>query len=226
MAHAAQTTDLQVGDGGTPELFTTLGELVSVAGPSMAHEMVDVSNLTSAAAAFLAAGVVDSGEVALELHFDEDAADHLALLTRITDGASTNYQLCWSNLDGHNFAFLAGDVIVLADTITENNHGLTTGQPCYITTDDTMPPPLVSGTTYYVIWVDVNTIELALTNADAVAGTQIDITGQGVGNHACHYGDRYDFAAYVVNMTPAGAVGDKLSGSATLKIDGAITANP
>lgn len=226
MAHAAQTTDLQVGDGAVPEKFTTLGELVSVAGPSMTHDMIDVSNLASAAKAFLAAGAVDSGEVGLELNFDEDAVDHAALITRITDGASTNYQLCWSNLDGNNFAFVPADVTVAADTITENAHGLTTGQPIYFGTDDTMPAPLVAGTTYYAIYVDANTIEVAATNANAVAGTQIDLTTQGVGNHACYYGDRHDFAAYVVNMTPSGPVGDKLSGSATLKITGAITPVP
>ena len=226
MAHAAQTTELQAGDAGTPELFTTLGELVSVAGPSMTHEMVDVSNLASAAAAFLAAGVVDSGEVAMELHFDEDTAEHATLLSRVLDGASTNYQICWSNLDGNNFAFVPGDVTVLNDTIDEVAHGLTTGQPCYFGTDDTLPDPLVPGTIYYIIWDHADRIQVALTNANAVAGTQIVLIDQGVGNHACYYGNRYDFAAYVVNVTPTGAVADKLSGSITLKITDAITTNP
>lgn len=50
-----------------------------------------------------------------------------------------------------------------------------------------LPAPLDENTVYYVIYVDATTIELATTYANAIAGTQIDITDAGVGTHFIRY---------------------------------------
>ena len=85
-------------------------------------------------------------------------------------------------------AFVAADVDTGDDHITSAAHGLATGQAVRITTDDTIPTGLVAGTTYYAIKVDANDFRLAATYALAVAGTDIDITAQGVGTHTYWYG--------------------------------------
>jgi len=223
MGQKAQGTVIQRGDAATPELFTTIGEVAGVSGPSFHHESLDVTDLDDAVKVFLPAITYDSGEVSLDIHFEADNAEHNQMLTDIKAGTQRNFQICYGNLTDNNFAFVPADVTVLNDTIDENAHGLTTGQPVRVGTDDTLPDPLVANTTYYVIWDSANTIQLATTNANAVAGTQIDLTDQGVGNHALYYGTRYDFAAGVADFVPSAAVEDKLSGTATYKITGAVT---
>lgn len=46
-ADAAFGTLLKAGDGGGPELFTTLGEIVSVGGPEVERETIDVTHMES-----------------------------------------------------------------------------------------------------------------------------------------------------------------------------------
>ena len=73
---------------------------------------------------------------------------------------------------------------VSTDAITVNsNDSLKTGTPVVLTTSGTAPTGLTAGTTYYVIRLSATSISLASSLANAVAGTAIDITGQGTGNH-------------------------------------------
>lgn len=72
-----------------------------------------------------------------------------------------------------------------ADTITVARD-FTTGEKVRFTTVTTLPAPLALATDYYVIRVNATTIQVALTLADAYAGTEIDLTTQGVGNHTVH----------------------------------------
>jgi len=224
MAQHAQHTLLQAGNAATPELFTSVGEIISIAGPSITHEALDITNLGDTYRAFIANGVPDAGEIGIEVQWDTDEATQLAMIVSARDGTQKNYQICWSNLDVTAKAFIAADVNVGADTITEAAHLLTTGQPIRFTTDDTLPDPLVAGVTYYVIWSDANTIQVATTNALAVAGTEINLIDAGVGNHNITLGDRYDFTASISGASPGGSTGDKLTGTITFKVSGAISA--
>ena len=60
---------------------------------------------------------------------------------------------------------------------------LFTGTKVKLSSTLTPPVPLVSGTEYYVIRVSTDVISLALTLNNALAGTVIDLTSQGTGNH-------------------------------------------
>lgn len=60
-------------------------------------------------------------------------------------------------------------------------HGFTTGLKVQLTTDDTLPDPLLAATDYYVIVVDANFFRLAASFADAVAGTYIELVDAGEG---------------------------------------------
>lgn len=73
-------------------------------------------------------------------------------------------------------------VNVGADTITEVAHGFETGDKVvYDNGGGTDITGLVDGTTYYIIRVDDDTIKLATSFANAIAGTDIDLTVVGVG---------------------------------------------
>ena len=88
-------------------------------------------------------------------------------------------QVDYSNAGGSTaFDFVAADVNVTDNTITEAAHGLITGQRVAATTNGTLPAPLAA-TNYYVIKVDVDTIKLATSQANALAGSEINISDDG-----------------------------------------------
>lgn len=58
-----------------------------------------------------------------------------------------------------------------------------TGEKVRFTTVTTLPAPLALATDYYIIRVSATEIQVAETLADAIAGTEINITTQGVGDH-------------------------------------------
>ena len=80
----------------------------------------------------------------------------------------------------------SGAVSAGADTFTVTR-SFTTGEKIRLTTSAAdLPDPLAISTDYWVIVVDATTIKLATTLANAYAGTQIDLTDAGTGNHTVH----------------------------------------
>ena len=81
-----------------------------------------------------------------------------------------------------NFNGSSSSVVSLTDeTITSNNHRFITGQRVLYTTTGTAIGGLTSGTYYYIIKNDQNTIKLATSYANALANTAINFTALGVG---------------------------------------------
>jgi hypothetical protein len=79
--------------------------------------------------------------------------------------------------------FVDGDVTPADDTIGITGHGFLTGLKVAASTSGVLPAGLSAGN-YYVIKVDDDTIKLATTQANAVAGTAVDITAAaGGGTH-------------------------------------------
>lgn len=80
--------------------------------------------------------------------------------------------------------FIDGDVAVVTDIITISSHGFITGLMGRLTTTGTLPAGLALATDYFVIKIDDNSIKLASSYDNAIAGTAIDITGAaGTGTH-------------------------------------------
>lgn len=103
------------------------------------------------------------------------------------------------------FDFVDGDVNTGQDTIAETAHGLRTGQAVQLTTTGTLPSPLATSTTYYVIRVTANSIKLATSLDNANAGTAIDITSAaGGGTHTVtvvnYMTTSFDFATTDVSL--------------------------
>jgi hypothetical protein len=79
--------------------------------------------------------------------------------------------------------FLDAGVSVANNTITIASHGYATGLKAALTTTGSLPGGL-SATDYWIIKVDANTIKLATSAANALAGTAVDITSAaGGGTH-------------------------------------------
>ncbi len=75
-----------------------------------------------------------------------------------------------------------GVIDTTANTITITAHGFVTGLAVQASSTGTLPSPLLTATDYYVIVVDENTIKLATTLNNAIAGTAIDLTDKGSNN--------------------------------------------
>jgi hypothetical protein len=69
------------------------------------------------------------------------------------------------------------------DLMTKTAHGFATGLIVQVSTTTTLPAGLSAATNYYVIYVSANTYKLATSNANALAGTAIDLTTNGTGTH-------------------------------------------
>ncbi len=74
---------------------------------------------------------------------------------------------------------VASEVDVTANSVSIPSHGYSLGLKIRLTTTGTLPAGLSTGTDYFVIVVDANTIQFASSLAHADAGTAVDITGQG-----------------------------------------------
>jgi microcystin-dependent protein len=81
-----------------------------------------------------------------------------------------------------SFANTAVNATTNAITVADND-SLFTGTEVVLSTTGTAPAGLTAGNAYYVIRASSTSISLATTLANAVAGTAIDITGQGTGTH-------------------------------------------
>jgi len=76
----------------------------------------------------------------------------------------------------------SASVVSLADdTLTFNSHRFITGQRVTYSTTGTEIGGLTSGTAYYIIKNDQNTVKLALTFADAINNNAINFTALGTG---------------------------------------------
>ncbi len=73
------------------------------------------------------------------------------------------------------FVYLSGNNFTIA------SHGYLVGLKVQVSTTTTLPTGLSAMTDYYVIVVDANTVALATSQALALAGTAITITGAGSG---------------------------------------------
>lgn len=80
--------------------------------------------------------------------------------------------------------YIATSAIATGTEIITVANSYLTGDTLVIRTSGTVPAGLSLNTTYYAIRVSATTIKLALSAADATAGTAINITSQGTGTHA------------------------------------------
>jgi hypothetical protein len=97
------------------------------------------------------------------------------------------------------------------DVVTISGWDCQTGTPVRVTTTTTLPGGLAVDTTYYWSRLSATTGELCTSLANAVAGTQIDITSTGSGTHTMtvYLGDRAPShgAGVQAFLTPSTALG-------------------
>jgi hypothetical protein len=84
--------------------------------------------------------------------------------------------------------FVDGDVNTGTDQINIATHGLVLGDRVTFSSTGTLPAPIDTNNTYYVIFVDASNFKLAESLTDAIAGTALDLTSAaGGGTHTLNY---------------------------------------
>ena len=77
MSAYAQGTQLQVGDGAGPEVFTTVAEVLDITGPGIEREEIDTTShdVSDGFRTFIA-GLADGGEVSFDIQYTPGHATH------------------------------------------------------------------------------------------------------------------------------------------------------
>lgn len=87
--------------------------------------------------------------------------------------------------------FAPADVNTATEEITVTR-SFQTGDPVRLKTTGTIPAGLATQTNYYAIRVSATVIKLATTQANAEAGTAVDITSTGSGTHSIGHSGAWD----------------------------------
>lgn len=107
---------------------------------------------------------------------------------RVTTVTTTTEQATTNTLgQTDTFTADAGTDVCTWTSRTNNPSNILTGTRVRLTTTTTLPAGLALATDYYVIAIDNDTFKLATTYANAVAGTDIDITDAGTGTHTVNW---------------------------------------
>lgn len=85
---------LKKGDGASPEVFTTIANLMDISGPAQKVDTIDttVHNNANAYKTFIG-GLMEGGDVKVPIIFDPADATHLGLITTLEARVTANYQL-------------------------------------------------------------------------------------------------------------------------------------
>lgn len=105
---SAWGTQLQIGDGGGPEVFTTVAQVRDVGGPSLSLDALDVTTHDSPEAwrEFIG-GLKDGGEVSLELVWDPDSVTQAAARADLESRTVRNFKMVFPDNTSTTWSFKA-----------------------------------------------------------------------------------------------------------------------
>ena len=103
---------LKRGDGGSPETFTTIAEILTLPFPKLSHETIEVTNHSSTGGwREFKPGLKDGGEFSIDVNYLPTDATHNATTGMLYDLAANNgtrnYQIVMSNALSNVWAFSA-----------------------------------------------------------------------------------------------------------------------
>lgn len=92
-AKSTKNTKVQRGDGGGPEVFTTIGEVTSFGAPSREQGEIVVTNFDSAGVEKIGDGLADGGAIQLEMNFVGGDAQQQGLRADVESGVTRNFKI-------------------------------------------------------------------------------------------------------------------------------------
>ncbi len=110
MALSGFGTLLKIGDGGSPENFTTIAEVQDIGGPAFSLDAVEITHHGSGGWREYIAGLLDAGEISFDLNFEPTETTHgytAGLLKDMTDKTTRNFQLVFPDAGNTTWEFAA-----------------------------------------------------------------------------------------------------------------------
>lgn len=106
--YVAKGTQLQVGDGAEPEVFTTIPQVGDIDGPGGDTNEIDVTDHDSPDGTdeFLP-GTLNPGDVTFPFHYDPEAALHQQLMQDQKDQVTRRYRIVYTKADNDTYEFSA-----------------------------------------------------------------------------------------------------------------------
>jgi hypothetical protein len=108
MAIAAYGTLLKLGDGATPESFTTIFQVVDITGPSMKMDTVETTNQDSAGWGELIPTIFRAGDVKFDVNYTPTNATHNAttgMIASMKNRTLRNFKLVYPDVGGTTWPF-------------------------------------------------------------------------------------------------------------------------
>lgn len=107
----ATGTQIKIGDGGSPETFTAIGQVRDISGPSFELGTEDASHHNSTWREYVPT-LLDAGEVSFEIAFDPSDTTHYSnaagsLYNALETRVKRNFQLVLPDAGGMEIAFSA-----------------------------------------------------------------------------------------------------------------------
>lgn len=120
-ALSSQGMTLGVGDGASPEVFTSVAEIKSVDGPGGQANEIDVTDLSSTAKEFQL-GLQDEGDITLDINYIPANTQHAQLRSDRAAGTIRNYQITFTDSPATTWTFAA---LVKGFSISNGVDGIT-----------------------------------------------------------------------------------------------------
>lgn len=108
------------GDAASPEVFTEIGNVTNITGPGLALETKDVTNLGTTTARTFIPGLVDSGEISIEINWDGSSTQITGLRTDLTSKVARNFTITFPDSPVTTAAFTAYVTSFSITTTTED----------------------------------------------------------------------------------------------------------
>lgn len=94
------------GDAASPEVFTTVGDVVTLAGPAISKDEIEVTALDSTAKEFIGA-LDDPGEITMELNWNPQDGQHVLLRQDAEGNTVRNYRVVFNDVSSTQVDFAA-----------------------------------------------------------------------------------------------------------------------
>lgn len=112
MSINTQGCALKRGDAASPEVFTTIGGVVSFQGPSGSRQVIDTTTLASTGRE-KEVGIPDYGQITFDLIYDGDDTSNTGLWDDFQNGTLRNFQMVFDDSPQEVFSF-AGYVLAFS----------------------------------------------------------------------------------------------------------------
>lgn len=105
-ALVSQGMTIAIGDGASPEVFTTINDVTDISGPDGGASEIDTTDLSSTAKEFRL-GLIDNGNVSMAMNFQPKDTQHALLRTKSISGVQANYRITFTDSPATTWTFAA-----------------------------------------------------------------------------------------------------------------------